>query len=404
MGMRAWYNADMICRFSTDAVRRELTPIDNLFLSEFLPDADGDAVKVYLYGLMQCYHAGMRDVSIDEALTMSPSQVLCAFKYWSGRGLVRITSEDPLTVEYLLTEQPAVTTATAVKYRGFVRSLNSLLDPRTLAVREMKYIYECIEDYGLDEAAVLELVSHCIEQKGKKVSVNYIASVARDWSERGIITCEQARAYIDDYRVKKHGASEVLRRWNKRRKPTRDEMDMYDRWIREWGFDGEAILAVCPQLTGVGTPTFEILGDRLYALYLENKTHSADIQLEQAAVSDDKAFTRQVFARLGKVEPPTRTHVAQIGMFLHEKDLPREVILLAADQCAAAERPLGLLKTILSEWATTGVKTVEQAKSRSFQTPSARSARVSKKAHGYAENPLTDEDIKHLIVDLNEDI
>ena len=44
----------MNIHFSTEAQKREQTPVDNLFFSEFMPDADGEAVKVYLYGLMQC--------------------------------------------------------------------------------------------------------------------------------------------------------------------------------------------------------------------------------------------------------------------------------------------------------------------------------------------------------------
>ncbi len=31
-----------------------VTPVDNQFILEYLPNATGDAVRVYLYGLMQC--------------------------------------------------------------------------------------------------------------------------------------------------------------------------------------------------------------------------------------------------------------------------------------------------------------------------------------------------------------
>ena len=41
----------------------------------------------------------------------------------------------------------------------------------------------------------------------------------------------------------------VLRRWNKRRPPTVDEMDLYDRWIDALGFDAETILAAAARMT-----------------------------------------------------------------------------------------------------------------------------------------------------------
>ena len=116
------YNADMNIRFSPEAARREMTPVDNLFLLEYMPEADGMFVKVYLYGLMQCYHPSLNDADISDALGLTEAQIRCAFVYWQAKGLVRIRSDEPLTVEYLLTEQPAVTTATPVKYRRFIES------------------------------------------------------------------------------------------------------------------------------------------------------------------------------------------------------------------------------------------------------------------------------------------
>ncbi len=69
----------MNIRFSPDAARRELTPVDNLFFLNFMPDADGTFVKVYLFGLMQCYHGSLSDVAIGDALGIPESQVRCAF-------------------------------------------------------------------------------------------------------------------------------------------------------------------------------------------------------------------------------------------------------------------------------------------------------------------------------------
>ena len=34
----------------------DVTPLDNQFILEYLPAAKGDDLRVYLYGLMMCYH------------------------------------------------------------------------------------------------------------------------------------------------------------------------------------------------------------------------------------------------------------------------------------------------------------------------------------------------------------
>lgn len=383
-----------------------MTPVDNLFFLTYMPDADGIFVKVYLYGLMQCYHPSLQDDSIAERLGITDTQVRCAFVYWQARGLVRIVSEEPFSVEYLLAGQEALTHAASVKYRTLVRSANALFAPRTLELREMKALYDCIELYGLEEGAVLELVSYCIEQKGKRVSSNYLLAVAQTWNEAGIVRSEDAQAYLESYRIRKHGASEVLRRWNKRRKPTKDEMDLYDRWQREWGFDEEGILAACADLVRVGTPTFAILNDRLAELKKAGRTTEAGISALTEQESDDREFARLVFARLGKVEIPSRTDVYQLRMYRTEKGMQKDTILRAADESAAGERPWGLMKKLLSNWANEGITTPEEAEAalRKGRKPVGTSKKRNRAVDGYQQSPITEADVRHMILDLDQDL
>ena len=394
----------MNIRFSPEAARREMTPVDNLFFLHYMPDADGTFVKVYLYGLMQCYHRSLVDTDIGEALGLSDTQVRCAFVYWQSKGLVRILSDDPFSVEYLLTEQPAIAATTPQKYRRFIESVHALLAPRTLELREMKAMYDCVELYGLEEGAVLALVSCCIEQKGKRVSTNYILSAAQTWSEQGIKTQTQAEAYVTDFRTKKHGAAEVLRRWNKRRPPTQDEMDLYDSWTNDLGFDAEAILAVCARMTDVASPTFAILNDRLKEL---KEQHIEDVPaLLESEQKDalDREFAKLVYARLGKITNPDRTTVRQLRMFREDKGIDRDAILMAAEECASGERPLGLLKKILSDWAQAGIHTVEEAEKALTRPNSAAPQKKKNKALLYEQKPISEQDFNNLIVDLNEEL
>lgn len=392
----------MTVRFSTEAARRELTPVDNLFISEYMSEAEGSAVKVYLYGLMQCLYTAYAETDIGFALGLNKEQVLSAFVYWQSRGLVRITGEDPLTVEYLTVEQPAVTTATPVKYAGFVSSLHTLTAPRTFTLREMKHVYDCMETFRLEEGAVLELISHCMETKGRNVSIQYVMTVAQSWAEKGLVTAADARAYIAELKVKKHGAAEVLRRWNKRRQPTQDEMELYEKWQRDWGFDEEAILAACPLLTGVSTPTFEALGERLETLYAQGNTDKSAIEAQSGFVSSEKEFARMVFARMGKVEAPTATQAAQLGIFMSgDNALSREVVLAAADLCLDAERPFGKLKTILRDWSEKGVKTPEDAEKYKEPPENKRSSRRATPYAGFQQRSADSINIDDITLDLD---
>ena len=391
----------MLVRFSSESARRELTPVDNLFIAEYLADASGDAVKVYLYGLMQCLYPAYAENDMGFALGLSGEQVLSAFLYWQGQGLVRIVGEEPLTVEYLSVEQPAASTAVPLKYGAFVSSLHALTAPRTFNLREMKHIYDCLDIFRLEEGAVLELVARCMEEKGRNVSVQYIVTVAESWAQKGIVTAQQAMEYIQSAKLRKHGAGEVLRRWNKRRAPTQDEMDLYERWQKDWGFDSEAILCACSLLTGVSTPTFAALGEKLEVLYHEGCTGKQAIEAQAGQRSDEREFARMVFARMGKTEAPTAAQAAQLSAFASgDKPLSREVILAAADRCTEAERPFGKLKAILKDWAEKGIATAEEAEQAEASVRQ-QSKRKSTPYAGYQQRSTSEIHIDDITLDLD---
>ncbi len=404
------YFQHMNVHFSTEARKREQTPVDNLFFSEYMPDADGEAVKVYLYGLMQCRYPSMGEVAIAEALGMPEGAVRAAFVYWQSKGLVRILKDEPLEVEYLTMEQPAGTTAIPMKYHTLVRTLNQLTAPRQFTMNELGHIYDCIEIFRLEEKAVLELVSYCLELKGANVRIQYIMTVAKGWADKGITTYEQARKQIEKERILWHGASLIADRLRLGRLPSDDEIRLYETWVYVWGFDEEAIHTVCSRMTDLRSPTFKKLNDRLQELYEQNKVKAEDVEAYSAEQDSERAFASQVFKRMKKVSAPTKDEIWQLSTFTNGPEgLPREVVLLAADACADAQWPFGKLKTILKDWAEKKVRTVEEARqalserqTRYAQADSRRKTRSRNTLLNYAEKGVSHANLDEIAMDIDE--
>ena len=392
----------MIVRFSLDTARRNFTPVDNRFILDYLPHASELCVRVYLYGLMLCYAGAGAETSLGDALGLSDAAVTEAYVFWQQQGLVRIRGEAPLIVEYLDIEPSDAGGVVPGKYANLVSALGSLIAPRQFDFRELKHVYDWIEVYGLDEETVLELVSHCMDQKGRRVSVNYMDAVARTWSEAGIWTRDAARAYLDKYELKKHGASEILRQWNKQRKPTKAETEFYDKWVAEWGFSPEAILAALPKLAVSGTPNFVYLDELLDSLRKEGQTSQPEIERADARSAEEQAFARLIFERAGKLEPATRTQRAQISMYLKDYAMPRELLLFGAEQCRGANEPFGMMKKLWNDWHDAGVTTIETARARMQSKPQGGFSKQPK--IDYQQNELTDEQISRILVDLDKDI
>ena len=145
------------CSFAESYPMMGVTPVENLFIQSFLPQAPGDYVRVYLYGLMQCRYPSMCDRPLHEALGISEQAVTEAFCYWQEQGLVRIVSDQPLTVEYREIGTRSAGDALPAKYASLVRQIYALTAPRQFGVSELKHVYDWIEVYNLEEGAVLEL-------------------------------------------------------------------------------------------------------------------------------------------------------------------------------------------------------------------------------------------------------
>ena len=92
------------CSYSSRLISDSYTVIDNTFLNEFLPQATGEDVKVYLYCLNLCGNPNIEDNNLDticKVLSLTEEQVKNAFNYWQEMGLVQIVSFSPFEVKFL---------------------------------------------------------------------------------------------------------------------------------------------------------------------------------------------------------------------------------------------------------------------------------------------------------------
>ena len=81
----------------------DITPVENEFILEYLPGAKGDYVKVYLYGLLSCYHPKqeMDLASMSRELGLTEEEILASFRYWERRGIVRRIKDHPPEWQYV---------------------------------------------------------------------------------------------------------------------------------------------------------------------------------------------------------------------------------------------------------------------------------------------------------------
>lgn len=248
-----------------DALRLGAMPLDHLFIQDYLPGAKGDYVRVYIYGLYLSQHP-QPDMGLEELareLGMETAEVEAALRYWERRRLVSRLSDNP--PEYLFRTAAQVSLAggpaleTDGAYVAFTEDVYALFgDRRKVRPADIALCWEWVQDMGLSQETVLMLLAHMISVRGIQFSFKAAQTEAVRMSEEKVRTPEDAEAYFAHSRSVQDGARAVLRHMGKKRLPAQPEMDLYRKWIDEWGLTQEAVIAACAEMNN-GDPSFGYL-------------------------------------------------------------------------------------------------------------------------------------------------
>ena len=133
--------------FSSEVVAKSVTTIDNLFITEFMPSANENCVKVYLYGLYKC--SSGKDNSLEEfekKLNISKEDIISIYYYWQEIGIVQVIDVEPLQVKYLPVKNALskIKKYNVDKYTGFNISAQELYGRKMLTPRELEEFYYLI--------------------------------------------------------------------------------------------------------------------------------------------------------------------------------------------------------------------------------------------------------------------
>lgn len=265
------------CSFSKDFTLQKSTDIENVFIFEYMPDASGEAVKVYLYGLYLCQAApssfGIDDLS--SSLKLSKEDVKACFVFWEECGLLEILSDEPFEVKYLPVSQSFSKNRKfkAEKYTAFTKSLQQLLPNRMISTNEYNEYFNIMETFNIKPEAMIMIVKYCADLKGDNISYRYITAVAKDFAIRGIVTVEGVEKELSDYFKLSGEIGEILKALGSKKKPEMEDLTAYNKWL-ELGFEKECIIFAATKTKKGG---IKQLGSCMEELYSNKKFSKEEI-------------------------------------------------------------------------------------------------------------------------------
>lgn len=324
-----------------------VTVISDAFIDRYLPEADGEYVKVYLLLLRSFQNkSGITVGKLADLLDDTERDVMRALRYWNKKGLLQLVTDGGKEIreirflpvgeedgsgrssgEQAAAPEPSSAFPAEESARGEKkkekRRAPDAAKRRELAVDEDfgqllyivgKYLGEPLGPSGSDLFGYLygelhmrtDLLEYLVETSvdaGHK-SLHYIEAVALDWHKKGIVSVEDARERTEICRKQYY---QVLKAFGlTRRGPAPEEKKVMDIWFYDYGFQMDIVLEACSRtIRTIHEPSFDYAGRILADWKKKGVRDRSDIDTLDAAFAKEKESGRARRAETGR---PNRFH------------------------------------------------------------------------------------------------
>lgn len=274
------------------------THVENIFINEYMPQAPGNYVKVYLFALMYAdFDKNMTNETIAKHLGMEDEDVLKAWTYWEKLGVIRkhfIKPGDKFHYQVEFINLKGLVYGKKSKARKqdskVPDRLKGLMDNKDIKEmysgieritgrlfegNEPMEILSWITDYNATPEMILYAYSYCVKKKGHS-NHKYVAAVVKEWANQGLKTKDQIEDYLEETDNRHYLYKRVLRALGLLRNPTEEEKRIMDTWFDQMGFTIDRVLDACKKTTGISNPNINYINTVLKAWSSGNERTSSN--------------------------------------------------------------------------------------------------------------------------------
>lgn len=337
-----------------------ITPVDNKFILNYLPDAPDKCVAVYLLGLTLSQSNGTDNSceTLADKLELSTQEVMAAYLYWEELGLVHITSDNPPHVVYL-SVRDSVSSLKKVKpskYAKFTREMQNVIQGRMITANEFNEYYTFLENTTFQPEALIAVAKYCVALKGTEINYRYILTVARNLLQRGATTLAVVQDSLDSRQKYDEDLKVVFKALGKTGKFEHSDREMYEKWTKDYGFIGEVIVAVAKTCKSGGMGKLDAM---LTEYYKKGALSVQEIETYQKEKEHLVALAREINRTVGVYYQSVDSVVDEYIVGWIHKGYDDETLLAVAKYCfRSGIRTLQGLASIVEKLYKNGITTV----------------------------------------------
>jgi DnaD/phage-associated family protein len=298
------------------------TPIENIFITDFMPLADGTYVKVYLLGYKYANDkedsSSFNNETIAKNLKIPLSDVLNAWTYWETLGIVKkhkFDDEYNYSVEFMSLKQLYVdkiykpsakidNSYTNKEDKNYVNNKELVelnrdeefvqmhkeiekIFGKFVSIGDKRKINQWTKQYELSPEMMIQVFSYCVNNK-KKRSMSYIERTVAAWNRAGVTDMDTLAAFLETKEERYSIYSRISQSLGfMNRALTEGEMITIDKWFDEYGFSKEMVLKALENSTKISSPNIS------YFDAILEKWHEKGFKAIDDIVDDRKAAAKK---------------------------------------------------------------------------------------------------------------
>ena len=282
------------------------TEIPDVFFTEYLPLANGDFVKVYIYMLFLSNYGKDANINdLSKILALPFPTIQDALKFWEDQGVIikktngySLVSLQEIELSKLynpkLTSSPDdIKLTEKSKYRAHaIESISNQFFQGLMSPSWYTDIDLWFNKYGFDEQVMIALFNYCADNRA--LHRNYIQTVADAWSKNNIKTFND----LDDYFAKNEKINILKKEISKKLRLQRNfntfEEDYIVKWNQEFGYGIDIIELALKKSTSKVNAGFDYYDKLLTDWHEKGLNSTYDINAHLASISDKKSREKQI--------------------------------------------------------------------------------------------------------------
>ncbi len=247
------------------------TTIPDIFFTEYLPQANGDFIKVYLYILfLSKYDKDIKVNDLCKKLGLSLKVIQDAIKYWEDEGVLTKKStgfvfNNLQELELHNLYKPKV----ALSAEQIQKSAESQKRAKTIEYINNKFFsglmpttwYPDIElwfkKYNFDDEVMIALFEYCFDKSA--LHRNYIQAVADAWSKNSIKTFNDLDLYYEKQEKLGKIANMIIKKLGLGRQLSQYEYAYIEKWVIDFDFTFDIIEIALKRTTSKVNPSFDYI-------------------------------------------------------------------------------------------------------------------------------------------------